>query len=177
MRIVLFVSALLLLTVIASEPARACECASSSQFENFRNADLVFEGDLIRITRLPSSSSFSWAYTFKVNRSMKGTMGSFVSVFGSGTDCDVPFVQGYNYRVYAKDDGGVLTSGACSGTDAIGLAGEKTSGMVTRVFFLSSPRVELARFVMKTLEVCVIGVLLGSGVFAWRRYFLKSLPS
>src|SRR5689334_16633114 len=130
MRIALFVSALVLLTVIASGTARACECASSSQFENFRNADLVFEGDLVRITRLPSSSSFSWAYTFKVNRSLKGSMGSFVSVFGSGTECDAPFAQGFNYRVFAKDDGGVVTSGACSGTDVIGLAGENTCRLV-----------------------------------------------
>ena len=177
MRIALFLSALLLVTVIASGTALACECARSSPTQNFRNADLVFEGELMRATRLPSSSSFSLAYTFKVTRSLKGEIGDVVSIFGAGTECDASFVSDYRYRIYAKDDGGVLTSGACAGNDVIWLAGANTGRLVTRTFYSSPPPFEIARFFMKTLAVCALGVLLGSGVFAWRRYVLKSLPS
>ena len=176
MRVALIVSAMLLLPLTASGAVRACECAQTSAVGNFTNADVVFEGDLIRVTRLPSSSTYSFAYTFKVDRSLKEPVGSVVSVFGGATDCEASFQQGVKYRVYAKDDGGVLTSGACSGTGVIGLAGENTGQFVTRAFFFSPP-FELARLVMKLFGVCVVGVLLGSGVFAWRRYFPKSLPS
>jgi hypothetical protein len=129
-------------------------------------ADVVFDGELIRITRLPSSSSYSVAYTFKVHKSLKGTADTVVSLFSDGTDCDAYFEPGFIYRVYASDVDGTFRSGSCAGS-------EITGAVVPRTFTYVQPHPYWSRLFMNMLAVCGLGVLLGSGVFVWRRYVTK----
>src|SRR6185503_14149742 len=101
MRLALFATMVLLLTLVASDTALACNCFPLSPAESFKNADVVFEGELLGITRLPPASRYSLAYRFKVRKAVKGWFGNVVSVFGDGTDCDPFFAPGFVYRVYA----------------------------------------------------------------------------
>lgn len=166
MRSALFATTVLLLTLLACETARACNCLPLSPNESMLKADVVFDGELIRITRLPSTSTYSVAYTFKVHKSLKGTADSVVSLFSDGSDCDAYFEPGFIYRVYASDVDGTFRSGTCAGNEITGAA-------VPRTFTRIQPRVDWPRLLMNLLEVCGLGVLLGSGVFVWRRYVTK----
>ncbi|HJT66531.1 MAG TPA: hypothetical protein VJ749_08760 [Pyrinomonadaceae bacterium] len=165
MRLALFATTLVLLTLLACDTARACECVPLSSSESFKNADVVFEGELLDIAGLPPGSRFPLSYRFKVHKSLKGGIGRFVNVFGDGSDCDSYFAPGFIYRVYAKDVNGMFTSGSCSGNEIIGAA-----TVVARTFTYAPPRINWQRLFMNTLAICGFGVLLGSGVFVWRRY-------
>ena len=166
MRLALFATTVLLLTLLACDTARACDCRPVSAAESFNKADVVFEGELLDIIGLPQTSRFSLAYRFKIRKSLKGPPGGFVSVFGDGSDCDSYFAPGFVYRVYASDVDGTLTSGTCSGNEIIGT-------VAPRSFTYVQPRFDWQRWFMNMLAVCGLGVLLGSGVFVWRRYLTK----
>ena len=165
MRLAVLATTVLLLTLLACETARACECVPLSSIENFKKADVVFEGELLGITGLAPGSRFPLSYRFKVDKPLKGPSGRFVNVFGDGSDCDSYFAPGFIYRVYANDVDGTLTSGTCSGNEMIGAA-----TIASRTFTYAPPRINWQRFFMNTLAICGVGVLLGSGVFVWRRY-------
>ena len=171
MRIALFATTLLFM-LVASETALACDCVPLSPVESYNNADVVFEGELIRTTSLPLSSRFAFAYTFKVNRPLKGSAGTVVSIFGAGNECDATYEPGFVYRVHAKEADGTLTSGACAGNAIVGAANARLGMFVSRTFSYSQPPY-WQRWLMSTLQICGLGVLLGSGVFVWRRYFMK----
>ena len=164
--------------LVASETALACNCLPLSPVESSNNADVVFEGELVRTYSLPLSSRFAYASTFKVTRSLKGSTGAFVAIFADGNECDAAFEPGFVYRVYAKDGDGTLTSGACAGNSIVGAAnnvGGANNGQGVFVLrtFAYSPPAYWRSFLMSTLQICGLGVLLGSGVFVWRRYFMK----
>ena len=167
MRTALFATTVLLLTLLASDTALACNCFPLSPAESFKNADVVFEGELLGITRLPPASRYSLAYRFKVRKAVKGWFGNVVSVFGDGTDCDPFFAPGFVYRVYANTADGIVTSGACSGNEILGAA-----TAVSR-FTPVPPQPYWQRFLVNMVEICGLGVLLGSGVFVWRRCVTK----
>ena len=171
MRIALFATTLLLM-LVACETALACNCLPLSAVESDKNADVVFEGELIRTTSLPLSSKFAFASTFKVTRTLKGAAGAFVAIFADGNECDATYEPGFIYRVYAKEADGTLTSGACAGNSIVGAA-EKNVGMFVLRTFPYPPPSYWRRFLINTLQICGLGVLLGSGVFVWRRYFIK----
>ena len=170
MRLALFATTLLLM-LLACETALGCNCLPLSPVESYQNADVVFEGELIRTTSLPSSSSFSFAYTFKVARSLKGSPGTVVAIFGDGSECDARYEPGFIYRVYAKETDRTLTSGTCAGNELVGAANEMVGMFVPAVSYAQPPYWE--RWLMSVLQICGLGVLLGSGVFVWRRYFMK----
>ena len=167
MRLALLATIVLLLTLLACDTALACNCSPLSPAESLKNADVVFEGELLGITGLPPASRFSLAYRFKVRKSVKGSVGNIVSVFGDGTECDSYFAPGFVYRVYANDVDGILTSGTCSGNEILGAA----TAMSTFVF--APPQPYWQRFFLNMVEICGLGVLLGSGVFVWRRCVTK----
>jgi hypothetical protein len=171
MRIALLATTLLFM-VLTCETALACNCRVLSPAESFNNADVVFEGELIRVATLPTSSSFSFASTFKVTRSLKGSAGTFVSIFGDGSECDATYEPGFVYRIYAKEADGMLTNGTCAGNSIVGVA-SNTEGMFVSRSFSYAPPPYWRSFLMSTLQICGLGVLLGSGVFVWRRYFMK----
>jgi hypothetical protein len=166
MRAALFATAILFLTLLASDSALACNCLPLSPSESLKNADVVFEGELIRRTLLPESSGFSLAYTFRVNKSLKGTTDSVVSVFAKGSDCDAYFEPGFMYQVYADEGDGTLTSETCSGNAIVGV-------IVPRSYSYIQARPYWQPLFAKMVAVCGFGVLLGSGVFVWRRYLTK----
>ena len=183
MRIAL-VATTLLLVLVASETALACNCLPLSPVESEKNADVVFEGELIRTSSLPLSSRFAFASTFKVTRSLKGSAGTFVAIFADGNECDATYEPGFVYRVYAKEADGTLTSGACAGNAIVGaannLGGADNVGAANTgggVFVLRTfrypPPTYWRSLLISTLQICGLGVLLGSGVFVWRRYFMK----
>jgi hypothetical protein len=168
MRSALFATTVLLLTLLACDTVRACDCVPLSPADSWNKADVVFEGEVLAISGLPPGSRFSLSYRFKVNKSLKGPTGRFVNVFGDGSDCDPYFAPGFIYRVYANDVDGTFTSGTCSGNEIIGAA-----TIVSRTYTYAPPRINWQRLFINTLAICGVGVLLGSGVFVWRRYIRR----
>jgi hypothetical protein len=166
-RVALIATTFLLLTLLGCDTALACNCLPLSPNESLRNADVVFEGRLLGVTRLPSSSRFSLAYTFDVRTSMKGSVSTVVSIFGEGSECDAYFEPGFIYRVYANNNDGTFTSGSCSGNQIIGTFTSRS------ISYGPPPQPYWQRIFLSLVEVCGLGVLLGSGVFVWRRCVAK----
>ena len=173
MRLALLATTALLLTLLACESVLACNSLPVSPVESYKNADVVFKRELVHSKRLPSSSSVSFSYTFAVNRSLKGPDGTVVSIFGAGSEGDASYEPGFLYPVYAKEADDTLTGETCAGNSIIGAANEMAGVFVSRTFSYSPP-LYWQRWLMSGLQICGLGVLLGSGVFVWRRYFMKS---
>ena len=166
-RVALLATTFLVLTLLSCDTALACKCLPLSPDENLQNADVVFEGRLLGITRLPSTSRFSLAYTFDVRKSVKGSAGNVISIFGEGSECDAYFEPGFIYRVYANNEDGTFTSRTCAGNEIIGT-------FVSRSFSSIPPQPAYWQCLFVNLvEICGLGVLLGSSVFVWRRYVTK----
>ena len=101
-----------LLSVTAmSGTALACDCVERSEKESFRHADLVFEGEVIRI----AEANYRTVYTFAVTKVLKGSIDREVIITGSGSNCDADFRPKVIYRVYARKFEDKLISGQCSG--------------------------------------------------------------
>lgn len=105
----------LALTLIAGQTALACDCATLSPSEAFKRAELVFEGEVVRVAQDPIKP----AYTFSVSKVLKGSSVSEVIIHGTGTDCDPHFDLDVIYRVYARSFEGKLISGLCSGNKVL----------------------------------------------------------
>lgn len=105
--------AILFLMLITGARVLAWDCSTSSPEESFRRADVVFEGEVVRVDRNKEDSSTT--YTFSVSKILKGPNVKEVTVFGTGSSCSATFVQDVAYRVYAREYKGKLMSGACSG--------------------------------------------------------------
>jgi len=163
-------TAVLFFTLLACDTARACDCVPLSSSEGLQNADVVFEGELIGVSRLPLTSHFSLAYTFEVHKSLKGSAGTVVSIFGDGTGCDAHFETDFVYRVYAKDVDGALTSGKCAGNELLD-AGPRIVSRSKSVSHIGPSYWQ--RRLISIVEICGLGVLWGSGVFVWRRYLTR----
>jgi hypothetical protein len=99
----------------------ACPCFVSTAADDFRNADAVFFGKVIEITPSGSSSLF----TFKVEKSWKGVNTEEVVIPSGETDCDIDFALNEIYVVYARNDGGQLLTGKCTGTAELVYANEQ----------------------------------------------------
>lgn len=112
----LFFSALILsLTLTAVRTAVSFDCNTGSPRESFKAADVIFEGEVIRITRTAQEV----AYTFRVSKVLKGTTDREVTIFGGYTSCDADFLPNVIYRVYARKFEGKLVSGQCSGNKVL----------------------------------------------------------
>lgn len=104
-----------LILAMASATAMACDCVTRSEAESFANADVVFIG------KATGTFTFmSEATTFEVSRWLKGHQPESVSIFSGRSNCDVSFLNGYTYIVYAKNINGQLMTSSCSGTKAMG---------------------------------------------------------
>jgi hypothetical protein len=115
MRIVFRTSTLILLALCASGICLACDCVSLPANESFEQADSVFEGEVIRIVEAGSENAF----TFRMQKSLKGSDADEVVILEGGSDCDYQFTPGTTYRVYARRFGNRLVSGACSGNQVL----------------------------------------------------------
>ena len=165
MRIASFAAMVLALTLLAGNSALACDCVTLSPNESLRNADVVFEGTLLGITSVRLASGESLAYTFKVDKSLKGPTTSTVMLDTLDSDCDASFKPQLIYRVYARDDGsGRLISSACAGNEILGTHYTYTSHASSSSFRL---------WYMPVFEIFGLGVLLGTSVFLWRKYVTK----
>ena len=115
MRLPLFSTALLLLTLMAaSGSGLACSCITVPERENFKRADLVFEGEMVRVVPHKDYPQLPIGYTFRVDKILKGEQLTEVTLPRT-TNCDPVFKLGSVYRVYAFRYGGKLTSSICSG--------------------------------------------------------------
>lgn len=112
LRIALLLVFVLLSLLAMTATSLACDCATASEKESFRNADLVFEGEVVRISEVDHRR----VYTFAVSKVLKGPVDREVQITDSGTNCDAYFRPEFIYRVYAHWFEGKLMSGQCSGT-------------------------------------------------------------
>ena len=108
-----------MLVLTAGSTALACDCITLSPSESFQEADVVFEGELIQIKPIPGNSIETTAYTFRVRRSLKGSLASEVTLIQLSTDCDAVFSPDTLYRVYARQSEGKLSSGSCFGNEVL----------------------------------------------------------
>jgi hypothetical protein len=115
MRTLLFSLAILTLTLTAARTTVSFDCITRSPEESFKAADVVFDGEVIRITRVDQNPQ----YTFRVDYRLKGLTGREVTILGGQTNCDATFGPNTIYRVYAKYYNGKLTSGVCSGNKVL----------------------------------------------------------
>lgn len=111
MRTLLLLTLALIFTLIANDTTLACDCMTPPASENFRRADLVFEGEVVRKTEIPIRS----AYIFRVSKLLKGSPVSKIIIAGTGYNCDAWFTTDVVYRVYAHYFQGKLISNQCSG--------------------------------------------------------------
>jgi len=116
MRVSLFSTAVLLLTLIAAgSNALACDCMTPPEPERFKRSDVVFEGDVIRVIPRKDYPNLPVGYVFRVAKILKGDEVTEITIARTGSNCDADFTLGYVYRVYAFRYEGNLRSGLCSG--------------------------------------------------------------
>lgn len=84
LRITLLPVFVLLSVMAMSGAALACDCVELTEKESFRRADLVFEGEVIRIAEVNHRT----VYTFVVTKTLKGFIDREVVITGTGTNCD-----------------------------------------------------------------------------------------
>ena len=113
-RLIVFMTVLLVL--IAGSTVLACDCVTLSPSESFQKADVVFEGQAIRI--VPSSAGTN--YTFHVSKSLKGSPANELTLVQGSFNCDPTFWPNTIYRVYARSFEGKLSSGVCYGNEVLG---------------------------------------------------------
>jgi hypothetical protein len=105
----------LVFTPIAGQTALACDCSTPPASENFRRADVVFEGEVVRKTEIPIRAG----YSFRVSKLLKGSPVSEITIAGTGYNCGAWFTTDVVYRVYAHYFQGKLISGQCSGNKVL----------------------------------------------------------
>jgi hypothetical protein len=115
MRIALLTVFLLLLVLGTAKTSLACECADLPEKESFRRADLVFEGEVVRVAQADHRTD----YTFAVHKLLKGSAINEVIITGTGTDCDEYFSSNVVYRVYARRFEDRLITGQCFGNKVV----------------------------------------------------------
>ena len=103
-------SALVLLLILSfSSTVFACDCLTLDAQESFKEAAVVFEGELIR----SEESGFNILYTFGVSKSLKGEPRSEFTLVESHFNCSPSFFPNTIYRVYAREHEGKLSSSSC----------------------------------------------------------------
>jgi tissue inhibitor of metalloproteinase len=132
MRILKLVLILAVALVVAGKApgAWACSCAPSNGQDNFRRADVVFDGKAVAKDDParpgePVSSGRAIKWTFDVSGVQKGNASDpqVVESAASGASCGYEFKIGTRYQVFADKQDGKLQASLCSGTHVLG-AGE-----------------------------------------------------
>lgn len=114
-RILIILIAVLLVLMMGSS-VLACDCVTKSPSESFQDADVVFEGVVIR----KNQSSTGTTYTFGVTKSDKGSPEREFTLVQGSSNCDATFWPDTVYRVYARSFHGKLISSTCSGNKVLG---------------------------------------------------------
>ena len=121
MRILSLPAMVLLMMLGSVSTAMACDCVTGTPEESFKDADVVFEGELIHSTKL-AASEMSWktiAYTFAVSKSLKGPAEREITIVEGNSNCDYFFSPNTVYRVYARRSDNELISGTCFGNKVL----------------------------------------------------------
>ncbi|MDO3410855.1 hypothetical protein QWJ34_13870 [Saccharibacillus sp. CPCC 101409] len=108
-----------------TKPAYACSCALGSLDEKLEWAGQVFAGTVTDV-RKPGpglngtiSSGDPVSYTFEVERAWKGRVYETTTLETprGSESCGASFTNGQKYLVFARENGGVLTTSLCSGNE------------------------------------------------------------
>jgi len=156
MQLKYFASIAILLVLTSSSTVWACDCVTGTPAESFRDADVVFHGELIRIT--PTSSRT--VYTFRVKEVFKGSPASELTLEQGFSNCDATFAPNILYRVYARRFEGKLSSGVCSGNELIRVTRMRTG--------LASASAK-GSLLLKLIPLTVLGLLATMIWFLLRR--------
>ena len=118
MRILFPAMVCIFLVLVMKGSVLACDCVTPSPEECFKNADVIFEGALVRAGR---AADGPFVYTFRVNKLLKGPRAKEIDIVGMFTNCDATFYSDIIYRVYAHEFQGKLRSGICDGNQVLAL--------------------------------------------------------
>lgn len=158
-------SAVLLTMLFAAEVSFACDCVTLSEKQSFEQAEIVFEGELIGITRV----GVEIAYSFKVNRSLKGLNVANVVIVGGRNNCDAEFSPETIYRVYARKFEDKLISGVCFGNKVLRNKPVSTPAPLATTSWLDTNRDVLGIIGLTLALGLLIGFLPGNFKRLWRR--------
>ena len=115
MRLSLFSTSILFLTLIAGSPVLACDCLGQEEPERFKRADVVFEGEVALVLLEQVYPQIRAGHVFRVTKTLKGEPVSEIMISYEGF-CPTDFNLGGVYRVYADQYEGKLLSQGCSGS-------------------------------------------------------------
>ena len=128
MRVLLFSTAVLLVTLIAaSDSALACDCMILPEPERTNRAEVVFEGEVVSILYSKEHPKLPSGYKFQVTRILKGEPVTEITILRTGSNCDDEFTPGSAYRVYARQQEGKLTTSICAGNKHLSRRTKKRS--------------------------------------------------
>ena len=105
-----------LLVLMMGTIVLACDCVTRSPTESFEDAEVVFEGVMIR----QDQSSSATTYTFRLSKLLKGSSVGELTLVQGFSNCDETFSPDTIYRVYARSFKGNLRSSICSGNEVLG---------------------------------------------------------
>lgn len=152
MRLLTLSPLILLLVMCISSTAQACVCLTLTPKQSFEEADIVFEGELTRSTRLPPTDGLAYvAYSFEVRSVLKGEARREFTLVQAYTNCDAVFFPNIVYRVYARRHDGELSSSSCVANEA--LIVRKTNHYPAGFTF------PWGRWQMKVLAIAAIGLV------------------
>ena len=81
--------------------AQSCDCNEISQQEAFDEANLIFDGVVVRVNT--NWMSGGWKYTFKINQSWKRSTDQVLIINSPWKkDCGYIFKEGKRYLVYVR---------------------------------------------------------------------------
>ena len=120
---------LLFLILAMARTTLACDCFVLDEKESFRRAELVFEGEVVRI----AGDNQRPVYTFAVQKLLKGSAVREVNIYSTGSNCDSDFSPNIIYRVHARRYEGKLISGQCSGNKVLKTKKAQHSHLVQRI--------------------------------------------
>lgn len=102
----------------------ACSCAPPSQTTNddFQKASAVFVGKVLSVKRKDKAENAT--VKFAVQKYWKGKLSNTVKVTTASNSaaCGVNFEVGKDYRIYATETEGKLSTTSCSATGVTGAA-------------------------------------------------------
>jgi hypothetical protein len=118
-----FCVALFLLSTVFSGRCVACECLGAQKPCEYLRGDAVFAGRVIETVAVKhpvekDSFSFGYSMRFAVDESLRGGLGSEVTIEtgNGGGDCGTPLRPGDRYLIFAfRNKDGALWTGMCSG--------------------------------------------------------------
>jgi hypothetical protein len=106
-------------------PACACSCALADEATYERLANVVFEGSALSIEDFRSGGEADAARVrikFEVSSVSKGDLAgtAYVVTYRDGATCGAELLAGHRYRIYASNEGNLLTTNLCAGNRDLG---------------------------------------------------------